>query len=64
MLLVSDDVPASYYFGSERYGYTPDIVAFAKGVALGLAPLGGMMVADRLMEPLFGASRAAGRPRA
>ncbi|HTX84051.1 MAG TPA: aspartate aminotransferase family protein [Streptosporangiaceae bacterium] len=56
VLLVSDEVICAfgrlgYYFGSERYGYQPDIIAFAKGVTSGYAPLGGMMVSDRLMEP-------------
>jgi adenosylmethionine-8-amino-7-oxononanoate aminotransferase len=56
VLLVSDEVICAfgrlgYYFGSERYGYEPDIITFAKGVTSGYAPLGGMMVADRLMEP-------------
>jgi adenosylmethionine-8-amino-7-oxononanoate aminotransferase len=58
VLLVSDEVICAfgrlgYYFGSERYGYTPDIITFAKGVTSGYAPLGGMMVADRLMEPFW-----------
>ena len=56
VLLVSDEVICAfgrlgYYFGSERYGYQPDIITFAKGVTSGYAPLGGMMVADHLMEP-------------
>ena len=56
VLLVSDEVICAfgrlgYYFGSERYGYQPDIITFAKGVTSGYAPLGGMIVADRLMEP-------------
>jgi adenosylmethionine-8-amino-7-oxononanoate aminotransferase len=56
VLLVSDEVICAFgrlghYFGSERYGYQPDIITFAKGVTSGYAPLGGMMVADRLMEP-------------
>ena len=56
MLLVSDEVICAfgrlgYYFGSERYRYQPDIITFAKGVTSGYAPLGGMMVTDRLMEP-------------
>jgi adenosylmethionine-8-amino-7-oxononanoate aminotransferase len=58
VLLVSDEVICAfgrlgYYFGSERYGYQPDIITFAKGVTSGYAPLGGMMVADRLMEPFW-----------
>jgi adenosylmethionine-8-amino-7-oxononanoate aminotransferase len=56
VLLVSDEVICAfgrlgYYFGSERYGYQPDIITFAKGVTSGYAPLGGMLVADHLMEP-------------
>jgi adenosylmethionine-8-amino-7-oxononanoate aminotransferase len=56
VLLVSDEVICAFgrlghYFGSERYGYQPDIITFAKGVTSGYSPLGGMMVSDRLMEP-------------
>jgi adenosylmethionine-8-amino-7-oxononanoate aminotransferase len=56
VLLVSDEVICAfgrlgYYFGSERYGYQPDIITFAKGVTSGYAPLGGMLVSDRLMDP-------------
>ncbi len=56
VLLVSDEVICAfgrlgYYFGSQRYGYEPDIITFAKGVTSGYAPLGGMMVSDALMEP-------------
>jgi len=59
VLLVSDEVICAfgrlgYYFGSERYGYQPDIITFAKGVTSGYAPLGGMLVSDRLMEPFVG----------
>jgi adenosylmethionine-8-amino-7-oxononanoate aminotransferase len=56
VLLVSDEVICAfgrlgYYFGSERYGYQPDIITFAKGVTSGYAPLGGMLVREALMEP-------------
>jgi adenosylmethionine-8-amino-7-oxononanoate aminotransferase len=56
VLLVSDEVICAfgrlgYIFGSERYGYTPDIITFAKGVTSGYSPMGGMIVSDRLMEP-------------
>jgi adenosylmethionine-8-amino-7-oxononanoate aminotransferase len=56
VLMVSDEVICGFgrlghIFGSERYGYTPDIITFAKGVTSGYSPLGGMMVSDRLMEP-------------
>jgi adenosylmethionine-8-amino-7-oxononanoate aminotransferase len=42
-----------YYFGSERYGYQPDIITFAKGVTSGYSPLGGMVVRDEIMEPFL-----------
>ena len=56
VLLVSDEVICAFgrlghYFGAQRYGYQPDIITFAKGVTSGYAPLGGMLVSDRLMEP-------------
>ena len=56
VLLVSDEVICAfgrlgYYFGSQRYGYQPDIITFAKGVTSGYAPLGGMLVREGLMEP-------------
>jgi adenosylmethionine-8-amino-7-oxononanoate aminotransferase len=56
VLLVSDEVICAfgrlgYYFGSQRYGYQPDIITFAKGVTSGYAPLGGMLARDQIMEP-------------
>jgi adenosylmethionine-8-amino-7-oxononanoate aminotransferase len=56
VLLVSDEVICAFgrlghYFGSDRYGYQPDIITFAKGVTSGYSPLGGMVVSDALMEP-------------
>ncbi len=56
VLLVSDEVICAfgrlgYYFGSQRYGYQPDIITFAKGATSGYAPLGGMITSDALMEP-------------
>jgi len=61
VLLVSDEVICAfgrlgYYFGSERYGYVPDIITFAKGVTSGYAPLGGMIVRDELIEPFLSGS--------
>ncbi len=56
VLLVSDEVICAFgrlghYFGSERYGYQPDVITFAKGLTSGYSPLGGMLVSERLMEP-------------
>jgi adenosylmethionine-8-amino-7-oxononanoate aminotransferase len=58
VLLVSDEVICAfgrlgYYFGSQRYGYVPDIITFAKGATSGYSPLGGMIVRDHLMEPFL-----------
>ncbi|HEY7483720.1 MAG TPA: aspartate aminotransferase family protein [Streptosporangiaceae bacterium] len=58
VLLVSDEVICAFgrlghYFGSQRYGYQPDIITFAKGVTSGYSPLGGMLVTDRLIEPFL-----------
>ena len=58
VLLVSDEVICAfgrlgYYFGSERYGYQPDIITFAKGLTSGYSPLGGMLVRDALMDPFL-----------
>jgi len=58
VLLVSDEVICAFgrlghYFGSERYGYQPDVITFAKGLTSGYVPLGGMLVSDRLMEPFL-----------
>ena len=46
VLLVSDEVICAFgrlghMFGSDRYGYQPDLITFAKGVTSGYAPLGG-----------------------
>lgn len=58
VLLVSDEVIAAFgryghMFGSLRYGYQPDMITFAKGATSGYAPLGGLMVSDRLAEPFL-----------
>ena len=58
VLLVSDEVICAFgrlgeWFGSERFGYQPDIITFAKGVTSGYAPLGGMLVRDHLVEPFL-----------
>jgi adenosylmethionine-8-amino-7-oxononanoate aminotransferase len=58
VLLVSDEVICAFgrlghMFGSDRYGYQPDMVTFAKGVTSGYAPLGGVMVSDRIAEPFL-----------
>lgn len=56
VLLVSDEVICAFgrigsIFACKDFGYQPDIITFAKGVTSGYAPLGGMVVSDRLFEP-------------
>ena len=56
VLLVSDEVICAYgrlgtMFGSQRLGYQPDIITSAKGLTSGYAPLGAMLVSDRIAEP-------------
>ncbi len=58
VLLVSDEVIAAFgrfghMFGSQRYGYQPDMITFAKGLTSGYSPLGGVMISDRLAEPFL-----------
>jgi adenosylmethionine-8-amino-7-oxononanoate aminotransferase len=58
VLMVSDEVICAFgrlghWFGAERYGYQPDIILVAKGVTSGYAPMGAMLVSDRLMEPFL-----------
>ncbi|MBA2280097.1 MAG: aspartate aminotransferase family protein [Actinomycetota bacterium] len=56
VLLVSDEVICAFgrlgtWFGANRFGYQPDMLTFAKGVTSGYAPLGGVIVSDRVAEP-------------
>ncbi|MEY2552766.1 MAG: hypothetical protein QOC57_626, partial [Ilumatobacteraceae bacterium] len=58
VLLVSDEVICAFgrlghMFGSDRYGYQPDLITFAKGVTSGYSPLGGVMISDRIAEPFL-----------
>jgi adenosylmethionine-8-amino-7-oxononanoate aminotransferase len=58
VLLVSDEVICAFgrigdWFGSSRLGYQPDLLTFAKGVTSGYAPLGGLLVSDRIAEPFL-----------
>ena len=59
VLLVSDEVICAYgrighMFGCERYGYQPDMITSAKGLTSGYAPLGALLVSDRVAEPFVG----------
>jgi adenosylmethionine-8-amino-7-oxononanoate aminotransferase len=58
VLLVSDEVICAFgrlgeYFGSARYGYTPDIITCAKGLTSGYVPMGAMIASERLVQPFL-----------
>jgi adenosylmethionine-8-amino-7-oxononanoate aminotransferase len=58
VLLISDEVICSWgrlgtYFGCERYGYRPDIVTTAKGLTSAYAPMGAVIVSDRIADPFM-----------
>jgi adenosylmethionine-8-amino-7-oxononanoate aminotransferase len=58
VLLVSDEVICAFgrlgtWFGAERLGYQPDMITMAKGLTSGYAPLGGVLVSDRIAEPFL-----------
>jgi adenosylmethionine-8-amino-7-oxononanoate aminotransferase len=55
VLLVSDEVICAFgrlgaWFGAERLGYQPDMITMAKGLTSGYAPLGGVLVSDRIAQ--------------
>ncbi|MDE0927827.1 MAG: aspartate aminotransferase family protein [Acidimicrobiales bacterium] len=59
VLLVSDEVICAfgrigYMFGCERYDYLPDMITTAKGLTSGYAPLGALLVSDKVSEPFVG----------
>jgi adenosylmethionine-8-amino-7-oxononanoate aminotransferase len=58
VLLISDEVICSWgrlghYFGCDRYGYSPDIITTAKGLTSAYAPMGAVIVSDRVAEPFM-----------
>src|SRR5256885_13511389 len=55
ILLIFDEVITGFgrlghAFAAERYGVTPDIITFAKGVTNGAVPMGGMIVRNDVHE--------------
>ncbi len=58
VLLVSDEVICAFgrlgdWFGAVRYGYQPDMIVAAKGMTSAYAPLGALIVSDRVAEPFL-----------
>lgn len=58
ILLILDEVITGFgrtgtMFAAERFGVTPDLLTFAKGVTSGYAPLGGVLVGARIWQPFY-----------
>jgi adenosylmethionine-8-amino-7-oxononanoate aminotransferase len=58
VLLISDEVICSWgrighYFGVERFGVVPDMITTAKALTSAYAPMGGVIVSDRIAEPFL-----------
>jgi adenosylmethionine-8-amino-7-oxononanoate aminotransferase len=55
--LIFDEVICAFgrlgaWFGATHFGVTPDLITFAKGVSSGYVPLGGVVIAPSVHEPL------------
>src|SRR3954447_17311541 len=62
ILLVSDEVICGFgrlgeWLGVTRYGVVPDIATTAKGLTSAYAPMGAVMVSEKVAAPLFEANR-------
>jgi adenosylmethionine-8-amino-7-oxononanoate aminotransferase len=58
VLFISDEVICAWgrlgeWFGALRYGYQPDIMTTAKGLTSAYAPMGAVIVSDRVAEPFM-----------
>lgn len=58
ILLVADEVITGcgrlgHWFSVEKFGATPDLITLAKGLTSAYAPLGAVLVSDRVAQPLY-----------
>ena len=58
VVMISDEVICAWgrlgeWFGAERYGYQPDIITTAKGLTSAYAPMGAVIVSDRIADPFI-----------
>ena len=65
VLLVADDVICAFgrlgtWFGAQKYDYVPDVITCAKGITAGYAPLGAMIVSDRIEHQDHGRRKSLG----
>ena len=59
ILLIFDEVITGFgrvgeNFGAQRFGVTPDMITFAKGVTNGVVPMGGVIVRDEIFDTFMG----------
>jgi adenosylmethionine-8-amino-7-oxononanoate aminotransferase len=58
VVMISDEVICAWgrlgeWFGCQRYDYQPDIITTAKGLTSAYAPMGAVIVSDRLAAPFI-----------
>jgi adenosylmethionine-8-amino-7-oxononanoate aminotransferase len=58
VVMISDEVICAWgrlgeWFGAQRYDYVPDIITTAKGLTSAYAPMGAVIVSDRLAAPFL-----------
>jgi adenosylmethionine-8-amino-7-oxononanoate aminotransferase len=58
VLMISDEVICAWgrlghWFGCERFNFVPDVITVAKGLTSAYAPMGGVIVSDRVAEPFM-----------
>jgi adenosylmethionine-8-amino-7-oxononanoate aminotransferase len=58
VLLISDEVICAWgrlgeWFGAQRYEYRPDLVTTAKAITSGYAPLGALLISDKVSAPFL-----------
>ncbi len=64
ILLIFDEVICGFgrvgeNFGAQRYGVTPDLITFAKGITNGIVPMGGVLIREEIYQAFMGADAPA-----
>ena len=59
IVLIFDEVITGFgrvgeNFGAQRFGVTPDMITFAKGITNGVVPMGGVLVRDEIYDTYMG----------
>ncbi|GAF43681.1 aspartate aminotransferase family protein [Rhodococcus wratislaviensis] len=58
VLMISDEVICSWgrigeWFGCQRFGYLPDMITTAKGLTSAYAPMGAVIIRDKICDPFL-----------